>query len=181
MIDSLIGLRHDAIVGGHHQDGDVGHPGAPGTDRGESGVPRGIQKSNALPVVHHLVRADVLGDAAGLFLDHRRLAYVVEETGFAVVNVSEYGNDRRTRLQRGFIHFLRSGVDGGGVRFLLRQPGANAVSGCSHSSHLVVDHLVHIDHDPVTHQLLDDVDGRLIQELGQIFHGQRFRQNQCAG
>ena len=40
VVDGLDGLRHDAVVGGHHQDDDVGHLGAAGAHGGEGLVAR---------------------------------------------------------------------------------------------------------------------------------------------
>src|SRR3990167_8829635 len=42
----------------------------------------------------HLVGRDVLRDTARFSCDDVRLAYEIEEGGFAVVNVPEYGYDR---------------------------------------------------------------------------------------
>ena len=179
MIDRFVGLRHDAVVSGDDQDGDVGDARAPGADGSERSVARGVQEGDGLPFVNDLVGANVLSDAAGLLFNHRRFAYVVEEAGLAVVNVAQDGDDRRARLQR-FVGCLGSGVDGGGVRLLFGQPGANTVSSRRHGGDLVVDNLVDVDHDPVTHQLLDDVDRRLVQEFGQVLDGHGIGQDQRA-
>ena len=41
VVDGLHGLGHDAVVGGHHQDGDIGDHGAPGPHGGEGLVAGG--------------------------------------------------------------------------------------------------------------------------------------------
>ena len=46
----------------------------------------------------HVVRADVLRDAARFARRHLRAADVVEQRGLAVVDVTHDGDDRRTRL-----------------------------------------------------------------------------------
>ena len=66
VIDRLDGLRHDAVVGGHDQDDDVGHLGAAGTHSRKGGVARGIDEGDLAVVDHDLRSADGLGDAARL-------------------------------------------------------------------------------------------------------------------
>ena len=51
VVDGLVRLGHDAIVGGDDQHGNVGYPRASGPDRREGGVPGGIQESNRLSVL----------------------------------------------------------------------------------------------------------------------------------
>ena len=57
-------------------------------------------------VLHDLVRADVLGDAAGLAGDDVRLADAVEQRGLAVVDVAHHGDDRRARLEQALVLFF---------------------------------------------------------------------------
>ena len=69
---------------------------AAGAHRREGFVARGIQEGD-LAVVHlGDVRADVLGDAAGLAGGHLRLADVVQQRGLAVVDVAHDRDDRGT-------------------------------------------------------------------------------------
>ena len=44
VIDRLLRLRHDAVIGGNDQDDDVGDAGASGAHQGEGGVARGVEK-----------------------------------------------------------------------------------------------------------------------------------------
>ena len=44
----------------------------------------------------HTVCTDVLGDTAGLSCNNIRFAYIVEQRGLTVVNVTHYGNYRWT-------------------------------------------------------------------------------------
>ena len=101
VIDRLDGLRHDAVVGGHHQDDDVGNVGAAGAHGGEGGVAGRVDEGDLLAVALDLVGADVLGDAAGLAGDHIGLADGVEQRRLAVVDVAHDGDHRRTRLEFG--------------------------------------------------------------------------------
>ncbi len=63
VVDGLDGLRHHSVVCRDHQDGDVGHLGAPRAHRGERGVARRIDEGDELAIALHLVGPDVLGDA----------------------------------------------------------------------------------------------------------------------
>ena len=99
VVERLDRLRHDAVVGRDHQDHDVGGLGTTGTHGGERLVTRGVDEGDrpvlALVLDVHLVGADVLGDAAGLALDHVGLADRVEQLGLTVVDVTHDGHDRR--------------------------------------------------------------------------------------
>ena len=103
VVDGFHGLRHDAVVGGDHEDRDVGEFGATGTHCGEGFVARGIEERDlarlALKVDGHLVCADALGDAAGFAFDDVGAADGVEQSGLTVVDMAHDGDDRRTRLQ----------------------------------------------------------------------------------
>ena len=97
VVDSFHGLGHDAVVGGHDDDTDVGDLGAAGTHGGERFVARGVEEGDVTAVAEaHRVGADVLSDAAGLTGDDVRLADVVQQRGFAVVDVTHDGDNRRT-------------------------------------------------------------------------------------
>ena len=71
VLDGLHRLRHDAVVGGHHQHDDVGDVGAAGAHGAEGRVAGRVEESHPLAVGQaHLVGADVLGDAAMLAAGH---------------------------------------------------------------------------------------------------------------
>ncbi len=101
VVEGLDGLRHHAVVGGHHQDDDVGDLGAPGAHGGERLVAGGVDEGDQLPVVVDLVGADVLGDAAGLAGHHVGLADAVQEERLAVVDVAHDGHDGRAGAEAG--------------------------------------------------------------------------------
>ena len=107
MVDGLHRLRHHAVVGGDHQDRDVGGLGAASTHGGERLVTRGVDERDqpfvAVEFDAHLVGADVLGDAAGLFLADVGLADGVQQSGLAVVDVTHHGHHRRPGLQVGLV------------------------------------------------------------------------------
>src|ERR1019366_2159259 len=66
VVHGFLGLRLDAIVGGDHDHGDIGHLGAASPHRGERLVARSVQECDRPAVVMDLIGADVLGDAARL-------------------------------------------------------------------------------------------------------------------
>ena len=97
--DRLLRLRHDAVVGGDDEDGDVGHLRAAGAHRGERLVARRVEERDLAAVDVDLVGADVLRDAAGLGGDDARVADRVEQRRLAVVDVAHDRDDRRPRLE----------------------------------------------------------------------------------
>ena len=80
-------MRHYAVVRRYNQYGYVGDLGAAGTDGGESLVARGVQEGYLLALAFHLVRPDVLGDAADFTFRNVRMPDGVQESGFTVVHV----------------------------------------------------------------------------------------------
>ncbi len=107
VVDRLHRLRHDAVVGGDHQDRDVGCLRAARTHGGERLVTRGVDEGDrpyrAVEVDLDLVGADVLGDAAGLFLADIGLSDRVQQSRLAVVDVTHDGDDWRSSLQVLFV------------------------------------------------------------------------------
>src|SRR6185312_12132182 len=103
VVDGLHRLRHDAVVGGDHQDRDVGGLRTAGTHGGErlvtGGVDEGDRSNRAVEIHLDLVRADVLGDAAGLFLADVGLADGVQQSGLAVVDVAHDRDHRWPGLE----------------------------------------------------------------------------------
>ncbi len=100
MVERLDRLRHDTVIGSDHEDRDVGGLRTTSTHGGERLVARGVDEGDpALLAAHlgrHLVRTDVLRDAAGLAGDDVRAAERVEQLGLTVVDVTHDGHDRRT-------------------------------------------------------------------------------------
>ena len=99
MSDRFLGLRHDAVVGGHDQHDHVGHVGAAGTHRGERLVARRIEERDDALRRGDVIGADVLRDAARFAAGHARAANGVEQRRLAVVDVAHHRDDRRTRQQ----------------------------------------------------------------------------------
>ena len=99
MLDGFLGLRHDAVVGGDDDDGDVRQVGAARAHGGERLVAGGVEEGDQAALVFDLVGADVLRDAAVFARGDVRLADVVQQGGFAVVDVAHEGDDGRAGLQ----------------------------------------------------------------------------------
>ena len=69
MVDGLDGLRHDAVVGGHDQDHDVGRLSPARAHGGEGLVARRVEEGDAAVGGRvHLIGSDVLRDSAELAL-----------------------------------------------------------------------------------------------------------------
>ena len=111
VVDRLNGLRHNAVIGGHHQHRDVGDAGAAGADGGKSGVAGGVQESDGAAAGLDLVGAHVLGDAADFAVGDAGIFDVVQQRGLAVVNMAHHHHHRGARRQIGVV----AGGDGGGL------------------------------------------------------------------
>ena len=101
MVERLEGLRHDAVVGGHHQHDDVGDVGPARAHGAEGGVAGRVEERDLRQLLLALgvregngVGADVLGDAAGFAGGDVGLADHVEQRGLAVVDVAHDRDDR---------------------------------------------------------------------------------------
>ena len=89
------GLRHDAVIGRHHQHDDVRHLGAPGAHGRESLVAGRVQERDFAAVDGHLIGACALGDAASFTGGDIGVADTVEQGGLAVVDVAQHRHHRR--------------------------------------------------------------------------------------
>ena len=99
VVDGLDGLGHHAVVGGDHEDHDVGDLRSPGAHGGERLVAGGVDEGDPVPAGLGLVGADVLGDAAGFARHHVGRADAVEQQGLAVVDMAHDRDDRGARAQ----------------------------------------------------------------------------------
>ena len=187
VLDRLFGLRHDPVIGGHDQNRDVGHVRAPGTHRRERRMTRGVDEGDQAAVALDLVCADHLGDPARLAGGHLGLAHCVEERCLAVVDVAEHRHDRRPGRQR-----ARSGIgeiDQGMLppafarsaavgllrrRFLGLRFEAEMI--CGKRRRVEVDRLVQRGHDPVAHQVLDQLGARHLEAFGELSDREACRQ-----
>ena len=98
--DRFDGLRHDLVVGRDHDDDNVRYLRAT-RPHGRKRFVTGCIKEGDLAVVAHLhvIRADVLGDAARFACDDIGFAHIVEQRRLAVIDVAHDSDNRRTRPQ----------------------------------------------------------------------------------
>ena len=95
VLDRLNRLGHHAVFSGDNQHGDIGQIGSAGA-HGSKGCMAGRVEEGNFAVIHiHGVGTDVLGDSARFARNHFRFADAVEQRGFAVVDVTHKGDDRR--------------------------------------------------------------------------------------
>ena len=106
--NGFFGLRHHTVVGGHHQNHNIGSLSAACTHCRKCFVPRRIQECHDAAWGLDVVRTDVLGNATGFTGRHFGAADVVKQTRLTVVNVTHDGHHRRTRqsLCRIFFHHV---------------------------------------------------------------------------
>ena len=171
MVDGFNGLRHHAVVRRNNQNRDIGRLRAAGAHRREGFVARRIQEGDL--AVAHLgdVRADMLGNAAGLARGHLRLADVIQQRRFAVVNVAHDRDDRGTRDQLflAVLHVLgREHVLGSLIELHFQR---HTELGSHQRRGIEIQLLVNRRHDAQQHQFLDDLARRFADALGQIADG----------
>ena len=170
MIDRLDRLRHQPVVGRHHQNDDVRHIGAARAHFRERLVAGRIEESERVAALGlHLIGTDMLGDAAGLARLHVGAAQRVEQAGLAVVDMAHDRDHRRARPERlGRVHIGR-GVDldiavGHALdtvaEFLDQQLGR-----------ILVDRLVDGDGHAQLEQRLHQIGALLGHAVGEFLHG----------
>ena len=96
VVDGLDGLRHDAVVSGDDENGDIGAHRAARTHLGKGRMARRVEEGDGLAIDFNGIRADVLRDAASLSGRDLRVADIVEQARLAVVDVAHDDHDRRT-------------------------------------------------------------------------------------
>ena len=112
VVDGFDRLRHDAVIGRHHQHHDVGDIGAAHAHFGKGFVARRVEEGDVITRLGlDLIGADMLGDAAGFAAHHIGAAQRVEQAGLAVIDMAHDRNHRWTDLQRTFVIDIGAGVD----------------------------------------------------------------------
>src|SRR5690606_40170763 len=81
-------LRHDAVIGGHHKNDDVGRLGAARAHGGERLVPWGIEESHHAARRLNVISADMLRDAARFSRSDTAAANVIQQRSLAMVDVT---------------------------------------------------------------------------------------------
>ena len=116
----------------------------------------------------------MLGNAASLARHNIGVADRVEQRGLAVVDVAHDGNDGCARLPR----LRRIGLaDEAFLDVFLRHAlHRMAELGCDQLGSIGVDHVVDLQHLPLFHQELDDVDGALRHAVSEFLNRDSFGQ-----
>ena len=173
MIDGFQGLRHHAVVGGHHQDDDIGDFGAAGAHAGECLVTGRVDEYDLAAVLFDVIRADVLRNTAGLAVGDMRGADCIQQRRFPMIDVAHDGHHRGTLHPIGGLF---------GLRDLLRALFfvADLISGSSELARQVLGHLdvkVLIDggENLLLHQLFDYQVGLDAEFFGKLLDGDAFR------
>ena len=166
------GLRHHAVVGGHHQNHDVGGLRAACTHGGKRFVARRVQERYHAFGRFHMVCANVLRDTACFTRHHFTAADVVQQRGFTVVHVAHHSYDGRTRQ-----HFSidRLGFVQEGIGVVNRGGFADMPHFFHHQKRgVLVERLVDGYHHAHLHQGFDDFHafhGHFVRQIG---HGNGF-------
>ena len=174
MRNGLLRLRHDVVVCGNDDDGNVRHLGTAGTHGGESLVARRVEEGDVPSVVErHIVGTDVLRDAARLTRDDVGLADVVEQRRLAMVDVAHDGDDGSAGHEVGLIVLLladcgadlRTDVFCGEAELL-----GNEVDG------LGIHALIDADHDADAHACGDNLRDGHVHHRGELIGRDELRQ-----
>ena len=175
--DGFLGLRHDAVVGGDDDDGDVGDLGAAGPHLGEGLVAGRIEERDRLAAVLDAPGADHLRDAARLGGGDVALANLVQQLSFAVVDVAHDGHDRGARHQVFRLVGLADAVFLEDVLFGVERVldfQLAAVFQGDDLGHVRLDDRVDVHHGgAVVLELEQDLDGAGPDRLGQAAHSDR--------
>ena len=100
MVDGLLRLGHDVVIGSHNDNGNVGNLSSTSTHSGESLVTRSIEEGHMATVVKsHVVSSYVLCDTTGFTSDDISLTDVVEQRCLTMIDMSHHGYDGSTGLQ----------------------------------------------------------------------------------
>ena len=169
VVDGFNGLGHDAVLSGHHQNGDIRHHGAAGTHGGKGLVARSIQEGDGLAVDHHLIGTDVLGDAAGFAAGHMGVADIVQQTGLAVVHMAHDHHNGGTGHQiLGLVLVVVDELFLDGDHHFLFHLAAHFLS--DNGGGIIIDHLAQGGHDAVFHQALDHLCAGFLHAACQLTH-----------
>ena len=98
MLDGLFCLRHHTIISRHHQNHDVGRFGTPRSHCSKGGVTGGIEEGDHAPASFHVVRPNVLGNSSRFATGDSRLANIIQQRRFTMVDVAHDGHYRRSWL-----------------------------------------------------------------------------------
>ena len=170
VVDGLNRLRHDAVVGRNHEDRNIRAHCAARAHLGKCRVARGIEEGDGLVVYLDGIRANVLGDAAGLARCDLCVTDIVEKGGLAVIDMAHDDDDRRTgdelfcRVLMIVKEFFLNCDDDLALDLAAELHGYKF-------RRIVVDGLVDRRHHAVFQQTLDDLRRRLLHARGEFTDG----------
>src|SRR5713101_1201762 len=178
VVDRFLRLRHDAIIGRHHQHYDIGNLRASRAHPCKRLVARRIHEHHRAIIDDHLVSADVLGDPARFARGNIRFANGVQQTRLPVIDVAHHRHHRRPRLQTFLGLFLRNLEH----HLLFERDHAHYSTErfrkCRCCRH--VQRLVNAGKHAAVEQVLQDVLGAHIQLFGQFANRDAFRNRHVA-
>ncbi len=172
VVDSLDRLRHHTVISRYHQNHDVRDFGAACAHAGERFVTRCIDEDDLAPVLFDLIGADVLRNAAGLFVGDMGLPDGVEQRRLAMVHVAHDGDHGRALH---LVLFLLCRFDVlHRFYFETYSRGRSAKLARDIGSELCVQGLIDRGEDVAIHKLLDDQAGFYVQLFGKFFDCDAF-------
>ena len=179
VVDRFDRLRHHTVVGGDHEDRDVGDLRAAPPHRGERFVARRVDEGDepvaVVGVAEHAVGTDALRDATGLTGHDVRVADGVEQRGLSVVDVTQHGDDRRARLEQRVVFVVVVAEHCEELDFLLAprldEQHLRAERLRDELDHLVGERHGRGDHLAGFEQDADEVGRRAVQLRRQLLHG----------
>ena len=177
--DGLHRLRHDAVIGRHHENDDVSHFGAAGAHGGERLMAWRIDEGDLLSCRRFdLIGANMLGDATRLRGDDVGRANGVEQRRLAVVDVTHDGDDGRTRLEvLGLVFCADKALFDVGLRHAARDMAELLGDELGRVS---IDHVGDLMHLAVLHQVFDDVDAPHGHAVGELLDRDRVGDHDLA-
>jgi hypothetical protein len=125
-----------------------------------------------------VIRADVLGNAAGFTLGDTCCTNRVEQRRLAVIDVTHDGDDRRACHRVLRLHILRFNFEHVLLERAELELGAELA--CDHRCGFGVDGAVDRHHQPLIEQLFQHVLHALIELVGEIFYRHAFHERDGA-
>ena len=177
--DRFDGLRHDAIIGGHHKNNDIGDIGTASAHLAKSSVARRIEECDRIAALSfELIATDMLGNPASLALSDIGTAQSIKQAGFAVIDMAHDRNHRRARFQRLF-WIVISGGDNINVAF---RDASDIVAKLfdQQFSCISINRLIDGDHHIEIEQRLHQISALFAHPFGQLLNGDRFRHDDIA-
>ena len=169
MVDRFTRLRHHSIVGGDHEDNDVGDLGAAGAHERERFMARRVEEDDVAIVDRDVVGADVLRDAARFALGDAGFADGVEQARLAVIDVAHHRDDRGARGDVFGLRLARVFLQQLFLEALHLDVGAELAR--DHRRGFGVERLVDGHHQPLHQQLREDVLRADVELIREIFYG----------